>query len=1304
MHSKSDSCLDCTEGKFSDKLRRICIPCSGGHFVSESECHLCPAGKFAPVALNEQCEDSPEGFYTNNNTGATAIISCNAGYHAASGSTYCKVCPAGRFSGPGSGECQNCSAGKVAPATASSSCSSCSAGFFQDLRGESACRKCSAGRVTQSTGMARCFACPVGEVAPNTTSTSCDTCSSPTTTDGTGKRYCNSCERKYFWNPSECNDGHCCTLCPNGVTCSSSGMTLQSLDVKKGWYRFSNSSTEVYECELVSSYKGLCGGGTEPGDISCKGNALGPLCSLCDREHYHAGTGKKCRPCRKISLMMQTLVPVIIVTFALMLCLIVWHFEYFTKARERMQRWSKSRRVNLEWAAVGLRILFFDYQVITKFTEMQGIIWPSPFDGYVNLLNLIFLDVRIWLPSIECTKFNHYTSLMIWTLGPILLYILFLARACGKALIKERKGENDDSRGENRGERRDLGSEAGGRKELSMEESNNKGLPFVKLRPALQEAFIRTTQVALGFVSLIHTLICIRLFQMFDCVEFDVGMADSDTVNCKVHGRKCRMLSSDLSIDCDDDKHEAYVIYAYLMVVVYVLFVPLAMALEKRRYLHANLSQGLLSAPYKIEYWWFDAADLYYRLSMTGFLLMVTKDKNLRVVCCVYIAICFLAYVTYAAPLLNKSLNKILTTGQFVVCVTVTSGFIVSTIPEDKGRRQVIGWSLLFVNVFIIAYAFQQHRSEALFRIINALQRQEVFDTQEFIDLYTGASKISLARAILESAEQCLANIEHEDENGGDRCWAYLTSVIFALRGRDGVLVCTKNVPSQVDWVSYAEAVVEVQVKEKAHRALVQNLKVVKEGWCQKKGEINQSWKRRYLLLAEVQRTGRSPTLMYFGSQEAAERAQCFGNFDELALGTIEMHNIRRILRFENRQILELDDRRGRLWKFAFESTEDYIEWFKELEAIIHDLESGGARITITDEPIAMLSSEDFKKATRAVFGLIVDDELTSKVFMHRASERITAFEECNPMRDNMTVTAAPRALTVDNGAKTNHVGTRGEVQSTDPRENRKNYDTQHLEGKPGGNCNIAKVQHGEIEDEGIECTVFDGNDRQRRSSVFGLLEVRPETAYSIENADRILQEPHRPMINIQQSTSAPQLSRATTFGETESAVIGSDDALELIKTLATKLRSGDVVPTIFAVVQLLGTECHRRILVEQQKAAENIISEPHWGSVLKALDHQEADKQLEQKVAVRMSTVIKGTCTADGFDEVLDDEVLPALICAISKKARPYFQQSLLKAMPGAVLHDEGREQLDSGVGSSIELKVGPTKAASRVSVKVAE
>ena len=39
----------------------------------------------------------------------------------------------------------------------------------------------------------------------------------------------------------------------------------------------------------------------------------------------------------------------------------------------------------------------------------------------------------------------------------------------------------------------------------------------------------------------------------------------------------------------------------------------------------------------------------------------------------------------------------------------------------------------------------------------------------------------------------------------------------------------------------------------------------------------------------------------------------------------------------------------------------------------------------------------------------------------------------------------------------------------------------------------------------------------------------------------------------------------------------------ELLQITATRLRSGEVAPTLFAVVQLLGAECHRRILGEHR-------------------------------------------------------------------------------------------------------------------------
>jgi hypothetical protein len=119
---------------------------------------------------------------------------------------------------------------------------------------------------------------------------------------------------------------------------------------------------------------------------------------------------------------------------------------------------------------------------------------------------------------------------------------------------------------------------------------------------------MRITELALGLVSLIHTLICVRIFQMFDCVAGDHGSERGGTINDR---GKRMILSLDYSLDCESSVHKRFEAYAYCMVFVYVLVVPVAMALQKREQAAAESSPGLLSQPFKREYWWFDAADLY---------------------------------------------------------------------------------------------------------------------------------------------------------------------------------------------------------------------------------------------------------------------------------------------------------------------------------------------------------------------------------------------------------------------------------------------------------------------------------------------------------------------------------------------------------------------------------------------------------------------------------------------------------------------------------------------------------------------
>ena len=56
--------------------------------------------------------------------------------------------------------------------------------------------------------------------------------------------------------------------------------------MKPGFYRFSNSSREVYECKLFSPYGAHCQGGKRTGDASCKTMSEGPLCVLCSFEVF----------------------------------------------------------------------------------------------------------------------------------------------------------------------------------------------------------------------------------------------------------------------------------------------------------------------------------------------------------------------------------------------------------------------------------------------------------------------------------------------------------------------------------------------------------------------------------------------------------------------------------------------------------------------------------------------------------------------------------------------------------------------------------------------------------------------------------------------------------------------------------------------------------------------------------------------------------------------------------------------------------------------------------------------------------
>ena len=353
-----------------------------------------------------------------------------------------------------------------------------------------------------------------------------------------------------------------------------------------------------------------------------------------------------------------------------------------------------------------------------------------------------------------------------------------------------------------------------------------------------------------------HTLICVKLFETFDCDKFDSPEVDGDYES---------YLSIDYSLDCKSDRHVRFEAYAISMVAFYVCLIPAAMAVSKWQQVSDDgvSRPGLLAAPYKKKWWFFDALDIYYRLSMTGFLLIITNKVEIRIVICIFFAACFLAVTMISRPWATKSHNEVMSTGQFVVSLVVISGYIVSTIENDE-HLPMISWLLLMSNVSIILLTMLQQRKEALFRVIAALKHREQFDHNEFSKLWGGTPREALSSALLISCSRCIDTLQDgaASDEAADRAWAFILE-LFAFRENGDSFVFDSLAPKKSNWSALLEGAIQQQIRDK-HREGLKRHKVIYEGWCRKKGEINPGWKRRYLLLLYLP-NHMKPELCWFG-------------------------------------------------------------------------------------------------------------------------------------------------------------------------------------------------------------------------------------------------------------------------------------------------------------------------------------------------------------------------------------------------------------------------------------------------------
>jgi len=170
------------------------------------------------------------------------------------------------------------------------------------------------------------------------------------TTTGKGKTHCDACIQSYFWNTlyweddfdqGEIGNGtqcvKCCTRCEDicdhddeeCVKCDEDGSVLETLDVRRGWWRASRQSLKVYECWYDLSCRG--GRSIDESD-QCHSGHVGALCGACAEGHDYEISRNRCANCssaREMFARASILFVLFFVSFAFVVAVCTRHCRRF---------------------------------------------------------------------------------------------------------------------------------------------------------------------------------------------------------------------------------------------------------------------------------------------------------------------------------------------------------------------------------------------------------------------------------------------------------------------------------------------------------------------------------------------------------------------------------------------------------------------------------------------------------------------------------------------------------------------------------------------------------------------------------------------------------------------------------------------------------------------------------------------------------------------------------------------------------------------------------------------------------------
>eukprot|EP00752_Nemacystus_decipiens_P010943 g9725.t1 len=226
-----------------------------------------------------------------------------------------------------------------------------------------------------------------------------------------------------------------------------------------------------------------------------------------------------------------------------------------------------------------LKIVIVVWQISSSFSGITQVPFPSAYEKFLGIIGIFSFDLG-WMLSAAClaTGISFFDKLLMVTIGPLFLFFLlgatyFLGRKNIRNVESELAADDFSFWGQRNistpGKRALSIHPRGSHDSTNLEADIPKKVSKRKLRneadakeSRLWDLFARHTTVTLIILYLVYSQVSTVVFQTFACENFSE------------EGKS--YLRADFRVECNTAKHEAFKIYAAIMICIYPLGIPAA--------------------------------------------------------------------------------------------------------------------------------------------------------------------------------------------------------------------------------------------------------------------------------------------------------------------------------------------------------------------------------------------------------------------------------------------------------------------------------------------------------------------------------------------------------------------------------------------------------------------------------------------------------------------------------------------------------------------------------------------------------